>query len=66
MQKWINIRRHISCTIINSFDIVMYIENLLDLPVSKTESRFHLALYLEISVDLQVAWEKLLQAYEQF
>ena len=44
----------------------MYIKNLLDLPVSKTESRFDLALYLEISVDLQVAWEKLLQDYKQF
>ena len=55
-----------SCTIINSFDIVIYIENLLDLPVSKTESRFDLALYLEISVDLQVAWEKLFQDYKQF
>ena len=55
-----------SCTIINSFDIVMYIENLLDLPVSKTESRFDLAFYLEISVVLQDAWEKLLQGYKQF
>ena len=44
----------------------MYIENLLDLPVSKTVSRFDLAFYLEISVDLQVAWEKLLQDYKQF
>ena len=41
----------------------MYVENLLDLPVSKTESRFDLALYMEISKDLQVAWEKLLQDY---
>ena len=55
-----------SCTIINSFDIVMYIENLLDLLVSNTESRFDLALYLEISVELQVGWEKFLQDYKQF
>ena len=41
----------------------MYIEHLLDLPVSKTESRFDLALYMEISMDLQVAWEKLLQDF---
>ena len=44
----------------------MYIENLLDLPVSKTESRFDLAFYLEISVALQDSWEKLLQDYKQF
>ena len=55
-----------SCTIINRFDIVMYIENLLDLPVSKTVSRFDLAFYLEISVDLQDAWEKSFQDYKQF
>ena len=35
----------------------MYKENLVDLPV-----RFDLALYMEISMDLQVAWENLLQA----
>ena len=53
-----------SYTIINSFDIVTYIENLLSLPVSKTESRFDLVLYMEISMHLQVAWEKLLQDYK--
>ena len=42
----------------------MYIENLFDIPVSNTESRFDLALYMEIAEDLQVAWEKLLQDYK--
>ena len=42
----------------------MYIKNLSDLPVSKIESRFDLALYMEISMDLQVAWEKLLHDYK--
>jgi len=37
----------------------MYKENLVDLPV-----RFDLGLYMEISMDLQVAWENLLQAYK--
>ena len=40
----------------NSFDLVTYIENLMDLPVSKILSRFDLALYIEISMDEQVAW----------
>ena len=53
-----------SYRIINGFDIVMYIENLLDLPVSKTESRFDLALFMEISMDLQVAWGQLFQDYK--
>ena len=53
-----------SYTIVHSFDLVMYIENLLDIPVSNTERRFDLALYMEIAMDLQVAWEKLLQDYK--
>ena len=53
-----------SYTIINSFDLVMYIEYLFDIPGSNTESRFDLALYMEIALDLQVAWEKLLQDYK--
>ena len=53
-----------SYTIINSFDLVMYIENLFHIPVSNTERRFDLALYMEIAMDLQVAWEKSLQDYK--
>ena len=53
-----------SYTIINSVDLVMYIEKLFDIPVSNIESRFDLALYMEIAMDLQVSWETLLQDYK--